>query len=154
VEHQTTADDLAAEVTRTCLGMRVARLHRVVARLYEQELQGAGLTQPQLEVLAALISVAHPVRQAALATMLMLERSTVSRNLALMHDKGWVMTTETSATGRAMSVTITDAGLTAFASAGTAWHRAQADAARMLGADAVPVLDQWLGSDTVYRGTE
>ena len=33
--------------------MRVARLHRVVARLYEQALQTAGLTQPQMEVLTA-----------------------------------------------------------------------------------------------------
>ena len=37
------------------------------------------------------------------------------------------------------------AGTAAFASAGTAWHRAQADAARMLGPDAAPTLDQWLG---------
>jgi DNA-binding MarR family transcriptional regulator len=77
----------------------------------------------------------------------MLERSTISRNLALMQNRGWVAVTETSATGRAMSVTITDAGRTAFTSAGTAWRRAQADAARMLGPDAAPVLDQWLGLD-------
>jgi len=42
------ADDLAAEVAGACLGMRVARLHRVVARLYEQALQTVGLTQPQM----------------------------------------------------------------------------------------------------------
>jgi DNA-binding MarR family transcriptional regulator len=147
MEHQRAADDFATEVIGTCLGMRVARLHRVVARLYEHALQEAGLTQPQLEVLAALISAAGPVRPTALATSLMLERSTISRNLALMQDKGWVATAETSATGRAMSVTVTDAGLAALVGASTAWRSAQADAVRMLGADAVPVLDQWLGPD-------
>ena len=141
------ADDLAAEVAGACLGMRVARLHRVVARLYEQALQTAGLTQPQMEILASLVSAAGPVRPAALAARLMLERSTLSRNLALMQKKGWVAVAETSATGRAMSVTITDAGRAAFTSAGTAWRRAQADAARMLGMDAASTLDQWLGSD-------
>jgi DNA-binding MarR family transcriptional regulator len=147
MEQHTTADDLAAEVGGTCLGMRVARLHRVIARCYEQALQTAGLTQPQMEVLASLISAAGPVRPAALAARLMLERSTISRNLALMQHRGWVAVAETSATGRAMSVTITDAGITAFTSAGTAWRRAQADVARMLGPDAVSMLDQWLGLD-------
>ena len=147
------ADALAAEVAGACLGMRVARLHRVVARLYEQTLQTAGLTQPQMEVLASLISAAGPVRPTALAARLMLERSTISRNLALMQKKGWVAVAETSATGRAMSVTITDAGIAAFTGAGTAWRRAQADAARMLGPDATPMLDQWLGLDAAQRAS-
>jgi DNA-binding MarR family transcriptional regulator len=141
------ADDLATEVAGACLGMRVARLHRVVARLYEQALQTAGLTQPQMEVLTSLVSAAGPVRPAALAARLMLERSTISRNLALMQNRGWVSVAQSSATGRTMSVTITDAGIAAFTSADTAWRRAQADAARMLGPDAAATLDQWLGSD-------
>jgi DNA-binding MarR family transcriptional regulator len=147
MEQHTIADDLAAEVRGACLGMRVARLHRVIARCYEQALQTAGLTQPQLEVLTILISAAGPVRPAALAGRLMLERSTVSRNLALMQTRGWIAVTETSATGRAMAVTITDTGLAAFTGASTAWRRAQADAAKMLGPDAALMLDQWLGLD-------
>ena len=143
----TIADDLAAEVRSACLGMRVARLHRVIARCYEQALQTEGLTQPQMEVLTTLISAAGPVRPAALAGSLMLERSTVSRNLALMQDRGWVAVAETSATGRAMAVTVTDAGLAAFTGASAAWRRAQADAARILGPGAAPILDQWLGLD-------
>ena len=140
------ADDLAAEVAGACLGMRVARLHRVVARCYEQALQAVGLTQPQMEVLASLVIAAGPVRPAALAARLMVERSTLSRNLALMQKRGWVAVAQTSATGRAMSVTITSAGIAAFTGADTAWRRAQADAARMLGPDAASTLDQWLGS--------
>jgi DNA-binding MarR family transcriptional regulator len=146
MEQHTIADDLAAEVAGACLGMRTARLHRVIARGYEQALQTVGLTQPQMEVLTTLISAAAPVRPAALAGRLMLERSTVSRNLALMQKRGWVAVAETSATGRAMSVTITDAGLAAFTGAITARRRAQADAARMLGPGAASTLDQWLGS--------
>jgi DNA-binding MarR family transcriptional regulator len=147
------ADDLAAEVADACLGMRVARLHRVIARRYEQALQTAGLSQPQMEVLASLIIAAGPVRPAALAARLMLERSTLSRNLALMQKKGWVAVAETSATGRAMSVTVTNAGAAAFTSADSAWRRAQADTARMLGPDAAPTLDQWLGSAVAARAS-
>jgi DNA-binding MarR family transcriptional regulator len=144
MEQRTIADDLAEEVRNACLGMRVTRLHRVVARVYEQELQTAGLSLPQMEILTTLITAAGPVRQAALAAKLMAERSTVSRNLALMQKRGWVTVAEISPTGRAMSVTITEAGVTAFTRASTAWRSAQTTAARILGPDATSVLDQWL----------
>jgi DNA-binding MarR family transcriptional regulator len=136
--------DLAEEVRGACLGMRVARLHRVIARVYDQALQTVGLSLPQMEILTVLISTAGPVRPAALAGRLMLERSTVNRNLALMKERGWVTTAETSPTGRAMSVTITDTGVSAFTSASTAWHSAQTSAAAMLGPTAASTLDQWL----------
>ena len=124
--------------------MRVSRLHRLVARVYEQALQTVGLSLPQMEILTVLISATGPVRPAALAGTLMLERSTVSRNLTLMKERGWVTAVETSPTGRAMSVTITDTGLTAFTSARTAWRSAQTSAATLLGPSAATTLDQWL----------
>jgi DNA-binding MarR family transcriptional regulator len=144
MEQGTIADDLAEEVRRACLGMRVSRLHRVVARVYEQELQTAGLSLPQMEILTVLVTAAGPVRQAALAAKLRAERSTVSRNLALMQKRGWVTVVEVSPTGRAMSVIITGTGEAAFTRASAAWRSAQTTAAGILGADAVSVLDQWL----------
>jgi DNA-binding MarR family transcriptional regulator len=125
--------------------MRVGRLHRIVARVYEQALQTAGLSLPQMEILTELISVTGPVRPAALAARLMLERSTLSRNLALMQERGWVTAAETSPTGRAMSVTITDAGLATYTGASSAWRSAQTSAATMLGPAAASMLDHWLG---------
>jgi DNA-binding MarR family transcriptional regulator len=138
------ADGLAEEVRGACLGMRVARLHRIVARVYEQALQTVGLSLPQMEILTELISATGPVRPAALAARLMLERSTVSRNLALMQKRGWVTVVETSPTGRAMSVTIADTGVAAFTSASTAWRSAQTSAATLLGPAAASMLDKWL----------
>jgi DNA-binding MarR family transcriptional regulator len=144
MEQHAIADDLAGEVRSACLGMRVARLHRVVARVYEQALQTAGLSLPQMEVLTVLITAAGPVRPAALATKLMAERSTVSRNLALLQNRGWVTVAETSPAGRARSVTITGSGVAAFTSASTAWRSAQTSAAAMLGPAVASTLDQWL----------
>jgi DNA-binding MarR family transcriptional regulator len=144
MEQHAISDDLAEEVRGACLGMRVARLHRVVARVYEQALQTAGLSLPQMEILTELMSATAPVRPAVLAARLMLERSTVSRNLALMQKRGWVTVVETSPTGRAMSVTIADTGVAAFTSATAAWRSAQITAATMLGPAAASTLDQWL----------
>src|SRR5260370_42168742 len=103
MEKPETAGDHAGEAGGACLGLRVSRLHRVVARVYEQALQTAGLSLPQMEILTVLIGATGPVRPAALAASLMLERSTVSRNLALMQKRGWGPVTETSPTGRAMA---------------------------------------------------
>ena len=144
IEQHAIAYDLAEEVRSTCLGMRVARLHRIVARVYEQALQTVGLSLPQMEILTTLISATGAVRPTALAGSLMLERSTVSRNLALMKERGWVTAVETSPTGRAMSVTITDTGVAAFTRANAAWRSAQTSAAAILGPAAASLLDRWL----------
>ena len=53
--------------------MCVARLHRVIACVYDQALQTVGLSLPQVEILTVLISTAGPRRPAALAGRLMLE---------------------------------------------------------------------------------
>ena len=124
--------------------MRVARLHRVIARVYDQSLQPAGLSLPQMGILTVLISTAGPVRPAALAGRLMLERSAISRNLALK-ERGWITPARTSPTGRATSVTITGTGVSVFTSASTAWRSAQASASAVLGPAAASTLDQWLG---------
>jgi DNA-binding MarR family transcriptional regulator len=144
MEQHTVAEDLAEEVRSACLGMRVSRLHRVVARVYEHALQTAGLSLPQMEILTVLIGATGPVRPTALAARLMLERSTVSRNLALMQNRGWVTVAEISPAGRVMSVTVTGTGVAAYTNASSAWHGAQATAAQMLGPAAASMLDQWL----------
>jgi hypothetical protein len=67
MEQHTIADDLAAEVRDACLGMRVARLHRVVARLYEQALQTGGSPSPRPPVASSTPSQ-HEAVAAAVAS--------------------------------------------------------------------------------------
>ncbi len=114
------AEELAQLTQANCLGLRVSRLHRIVARTYDRELQPLELSVPQVEILSELLTADGPLRPATLATTLMVERSTLSRNLALMRDKGWVSPAETSATGRAMSIAITEPGIAAFVGARSA----------------------------------
>jgi DNA-binding MarR family transcriptional regulator len=141
-----TARDLAAAMREGCLGARVSRLHRLVARAYEQELQPLGISLPQIEILSQLMASADAVRPAALAAELMLERSTLSRNLALMRAKGWIIGVETSATGRTMSVAIADPGIDVLANAASGWHRRQTEMRNALGLAAGSTLDQWIDS--------
>ena len=138
------AEELAAAMRAGCLGARVARLHRVVARCYEQALRPLGITRTQAEVLAELTVARAPVRPGELATLTRLERSSLSRDLAVLRERGWVAVTASSPTGRAMAVEPTEAGRSVLAGADAAWAAAQADMAATLGPDATAVLDGWL----------
>jgi DNA-binding MarR family transcriptional regulator len=144
MEQRAVASDLAEAMQASCLGMRVARLHRVVSRAYEQALQQLGLSQPQVEILAELMCATDPVKPTTLAATLMIERSTLSRNLALMQEKGWLVRVETSPKGRTMSVAIADSGVAVLASARTAWQHIQTSMETTLGPAVSSTLDGWL----------
>jgi DNA-binding MarR family transcriptional regulator len=144
MDQHAVASDLAEAMQAGCLGMRVTRLHRVVSRTYEQELQQLGLSQPQVEILAELMCAPGPVKPTALAARLLIERSTLSRNMALMQEKGWLVAVETSPAGRTMSVAIADSGVAVLARARTAWQQAQSRLETTLGPAASSTLDGWL----------
>ncbi len=134
-----------AETMRTeCLGTRVSRLHRVVARRYDEALRPLGLSIPQLEILSYLVLAGAPSRPSDLAAALLADRSTVSRNLLALQRRGWVRSVSTSATGRSMAVTATDDGATALAAARTAWTPIQTTIAAQIGDRAAGALDTWL----------
>lgn len=134
----------ADEMRRACLGTRVGRLHRAVARRFDGALRPLGLTMPQAEILAALVLHDAPVRPSELAQVLMAERSTVSRNLAALRERGWVEAAEISPTGRSMSFAATSEGTRVLTSARTAWSDAQASVVGSLGPETAATLDTWL----------
>src|SRR5918997_6532725 len=99
---------------RACLGTRVGRLHRVVARRFDGTLRPLGLTMSQAEILTSLVLHDAPVRPSELAEVLLAERSTVSRNLAALRERGWVEAAEVSPTGRSMAFAATPEGERVF----------------------------------------
>jgi DNA-binding MarR family transcriptional regulator len=144
------ATELAAAMQAECLGMRVGRLQRLVARRFDQELRPLGLSLPQLEVLSTLVTSAVPAKPSELAGWLSVERSTMSRNLALLEQRGLVKTSETSPTGRSLRVGITPAGIDALAEAQGAWSAAQGALRDVVGDDAASLLDTWLENLAVH----
>lgn len=144
MQQKDAARGFADEMRRACLGTRVGRLHRAVARRFDGALRPLGLTMPQAEILASLVLHDAPVRPSELAQILMAERSTVSRNLAALRDRGWVETAEVSPTGRSMAFATTPAGARVLASARTAWAEAQASVEGSLGPETAAMLDAWL----------
>jgi DNA-binding MarR family transcriptional regulator len=119
-----------------------------VGRRFDEHLRPLGLSVAQMEILSALTLIAEPVKPSVLADILNMERSTMSRNLAAMEDRGWVTPKETSATGRSMTVVITELGSAILGSSEDAWSDAQAELVEAMGSDSTGTIDAWLGELT------
>lgn len=130
----------AARLARECLGVRITRLQRLVTRRYSDALRPLGMTTAQLEILAEL-ALRGRTAPTALAAALLVDKSTLSRNLALMD--AWLIA-ERSPTGRAMAISLSPAGRAQLAAARAAWAKVQGRLVKQLGADAIATLDGWL----------
>lgn len=122
----------ARVIAQQCLAMRLRRLNRWLTRTYDEALRPLGLTASQLNVLVV-IRLMGPVAAAAVARELGLEKSTLSRNLRLMVDSGWVTP------GRELA--LTPAGARLLRDVFPVWQEVQKVARTALGDEALDLLD-------------
>src|SRR5579871_4608327 len=79
--------------TQRCACANIRRTERVITQLYDELLAPSGLSAPQFGLLATL-SGAAPVTINALARMLTMDRTTLTRNLALLAKTGLIQIDE------------------------------------------------------------
>ncbi|MDX3076693.1 MarR family winged helix-turn-helix transcriptional regulator [Streptomyces sp. MI02-7b] len=127
------------EIVQDCLAVRIRLIGRMVTSLYDGALERHGVTIAQVNLLAALGKVG-PCPPARLGEVLQLERSTVSRNLRLLVNQGWIEPSASDAKGM-REVALTDAGRTKIESVMPEWRQAQQHAAQLLGAGATTVRE-------------
>jgi DNA-binding MarR family transcriptional regulator len=101
----------------------VRRAARAVTQLYDGHLRGADIEGTQFALLSALASLG-PCNQAAIGQRFALDKTTLSRNLKLLKNKGWIEMTA-AADGRERRYVLTAAGEKRLAAARPAWRRAQ-----------------------------
>jgi DNA-binding MarR family transcriptional regulator len=135
---QAAAIEAARIISTNCLAIRTRRLHRSVSRVYDAALRPHGLTAPQLALLVA-IALTRGVQPKILSPILDLEKSTLSRNLALLVKHGWI---QANRSGRSQTVRLTATGASLLANAQPAWERAQRAAQRLLSRELVDTLRQ------------
>ena len=124
-----------------CTCFKLRKLTRAMSRLYDQHMATVGLKTTQYSVLANAARASLPV--AALADILGLERTTLTRNLKPLLDAGWVELVP-GADGRQRIVTITEPGREMLKQAYVAWRRAQTEFETLMGRDAVRALHRQL----------
>jgi DNA-binding MarR family transcriptional regulator len=106
-----------------CACATVRRAARLVTQYYTQAL-GGEIEPTQFTLLMAMSQ--HPgLNQSALGSALGLDKTTMSRNLRVMHKHGWIETTRT-ADRRESGYKLTKTGHKKLNAAKPAWSRAQA----------------------------
>jgi DNA-binding MarR family transcriptional regulator len=109
--------------TRACHCLAARREAREITRIYEHRLRPHGLRATQFSVLAAL-AIKGPTPIKALAGVLGLERTTLTRVAAPLERNGWVISDKTE-DARLRPLRLTRAGRRKLESAYPAWKEAQ-----------------------------
>jgi DNA-binding MarR family transcriptional regulator len=119
-----------------CLASRQAA--RKLTRLYDSHMQESGVRATQFTILSQLMLRGEmPVGR--LAGFLGMERTTLTRNLALLEAQKWI-STRPGEDPRARMIAVTAQGRGIVRSSFPYWAKAQAEAGRLLGADGQAAL--------------
>ena len=112
------------EACRSCACFALRRASRAVTQHYERYFRGSGLRATQFSVLVMLAQTG-PLSISELSAKLGLERTTLSRNLRLLENKGWISALAHD-DQRVRRMALTPKGKKKAAVALAVWRRAQA----------------------------
>jgi DNA-binding MarR family transcriptional regulator len=135
-----------------CTHFKLRQLLRVVARHYDGEFARAGLKGTQFSLLSHVVSL-EPVRPAELARHMGLDASTLTRNLRVLIDQGWVRQGPGD-DARSRRIVSTDAGRAKQKEARRHWKKAQLGLQARLGAERVAALHALIDDGIALLGEE
>jgi DNA-binding MarR family transcriptional regulator len=125
-----------------CACFRLRRTTRAITRLYDTYLLPAGVTVTQYSLLAKL-SAAGPVTMRALADIMGMDRTSLTRTLAPLQAQGLVAIAP-GADRRSRAIRLTEAGDALRQRCRPIWRAAQEDLQRRLGGDTLDRLQALL----------
>ena len=128
----------ASNLPRGCTYFKLRQLLRAVGRHYDAELSHAGLKGTQYSLLSSVVAMA-PVQPAELARHMGMDASTLTRNLRVLIDEGWIVQGP-GKDARSRLVDMTAAGRAKHKEAQRYWKRAQLALNAHLGDDRVVSL--------------
>jgi len=131
--------EFRAEASFGCVGYRVRRLSRVVSAIYDEAFAPLNLKISQFGVLA-MLGRRGPLTAADLCRLVVMDKSTASRNLQRMRRRGWLSAVQGSL-GPGQRVSLTREGARVLQAAYPLWRKAQEEATRRLGTDGLRALD-------------
>lgn len=132
----------AARIISTeCPCIKTRQASRALTRIYDEALRPSGLLTAQLGVLVAVARFGDGgAKITQLASALVLERTTLTRNLVPLERDGLVRVTRHADDARARVVVLTPAGRRALATAYPLWQEAQRRTRALVGGDEVEAL--------------
>ena len=128
-----------------CLCLASRRAARRITRTFDRALRPHGLRATQFTILV-ILSLRGAMTIGELAEALGAERTTLTRNLALIERASWVEIQPGEEDARSRVVTLTAKGRAVVASAFRAWRKAQEMTAASIGADGASALRALAGA--------
>jgi len=125
-----------------CTNLKLRQLGRVVARHYDSFVSEVGLKNTQYSLLSYVVKLG-PIRPVDLAKRMQMDASTLTRNLQLLQELGW-LTVEAGEDARSRLVEATSAGYAKRVEGQRAWKAAQTALNEKLGAERVAALHELL----------
>ena len=135
----TRAERLAADISADCIGARIRMLNRTISRIYDEEIRQHGIKFSQMNILT-IVTLHGPVQQLEVARLLSLEKSTLSRNVAVMETNGWIEVLPGHGNSRMLQVT--PKGRLLLQKSAPGWEAAQRRVESLLGNKAVASVKQ------------
>ncbi|WP_169545905.1 MarR family winged helix-turn-helix transcriptional regulator [Sneathiella aquimaris] len=121
----------AENISHQCFAVRLRKLNRMVSRLYDDSFRPYGITIAQFNLLVA-VATERVTSPSQMVQVLSLEKSTVSRNIEKMIQKGWLKRTPCT-DKRSHLLMLTKAGSQLLSDVTPAWRKAQKEANEALG---------------------
>jgi DNA-binding MarR family transcriptional regulator len=119
------------EIGRTCACYKVRKAARAVTKLYEEVLRPVGLRATQFSLLMA-TRVMGPVTVVKLAQVMVMDRTTLTRNLQILEKRG-LITIKPGEDHREREINLTAAGMEILNKAVPLWEKAQERVRKGLG---------------------
>ncbi len=119
------------EIGQTCACYKVRKAARAVTKIYEEALRPSGLRATQFSLLMA-TRVIGPVTVVKLAQVMVMDRTTLTRNLQLLETRG-LITIKPGEDRREREVNWTDLGMEVLTKAIPLWEEAQERVRKGLG---------------------
>ena len=127
-------------MARECIAVRVRMINRVITALYDEALRPFALRISQANILSAVGHMGES-RPADLSRILRIEKSTLSRDVELMKQNGWLKSDPPEG-GRNQTIRLTSGGARLLGRIQPSWEKAQAEAKLLIGADGESALRQ------------
>ena len=123
---------LLQKVEDTCMIARTRLISRVMTSIFDEELRPLGLVSSQLTLLGSIMRMGVATR-AEVARANHIDRSTLTRNLKVMMEAGWIEEVAGQVRGRQRPLRLSEAGEDLLFSSIPAWRAGQERAAKVLG---------------------
>jgi len=123
----------AAKMGRACMCYNMRRTNRIVTAHYDRIISPSGLKATQLSLLATVL-LQDKASLSKLAKMIGMDRTTLSRNVRLLEQKGMIKVL-TGEDRREQLINLTDKGREAIGLAVPLWEQAQAEVVDIFGGE-------------------